>query len=278
MIRIIFLLILISLRAHAQYECNANYAALVLDDKNNKILFEKRAEAMIYPASLTKIMTLYLVFEALENKTLKLDEILFASANAEDISKVNKINTLSLKEGDQMTVEEAIKALTVRSFNEAAVMLAERLGGNEWQFVKMMNEKAIVLEMMNTNFRNASGLHEEGQYTTNYDLSRLVINIEKNFAQYQKYFALKEFDYKGIKYVTHNQVLLEYQGANGFKTGFTRAAGFNLIASAKRDGISVKSILTGCESAKARNDFSKELLDLGFKNLNQEKLSQEISQ
>ncbi len=260
-----FLAIVASTNAMAAQElCESKYSALVFDDESNKIIFEKNADEIIYPASLTKVMTAYLVFEALEKKQLSLAQQLTISANAQDVGSVNKVNTLNLKEGDKISVEDALKGMLVKSFNESAEALAEAVAGDEWHFAQMMNRKAAELKMRYTNFRNASGLHEEGHYTTNYDLARLVKAVQQDFPQYRKYFSLKSFKFKGVEYKATNHVLLEYKGADGFKTGFTNAAGFNLIASAKHDNIRVTSILTGCESYKKRDEFTKNLLDEGF--------------
>lgn len=259
-----FFLFLINAANSLAIECERPYSSLVFKENNNEIIFEMRAEEVIYPASLTKIMTLYLTFEALQKKHLKLEQVLKVSPNVEDVSHINKINTLNLKEGDKITVEQAIKGTVIKSFNETAVALAEAIAGSEWEFAQMMNKKAQELNMTRTNFRNASGFHEAGQYTTSYDLARLTRAIEKKFPQYRKYFAMKEFTFNGTKYKTTNHVLLEYKGANGFKTGFTNASGFNLIASAKRGNVGVKSILTGCESYQTRDEFTKNLLDLAF--------------
>ncbi len=248
-------------------QCEASYSALVFSDRSHHILFERRADEVIYPASLTKVMTAYLVFEALEGGHLDLDQKIRISANAQDVGNVNKINTLHLLEGAQITVENALKGMLVKSFNESSVALAEAIAGDEWHFAQMMNEKAVELKMNHTNFRNASGLHEDGHYTTNYDLARLVSALEKNFPQYRKYFSLKEFHYNGMKFQNTNHILVEYKGADGLKTGFTNAAGFNLIASAKRDGARVNAILTGCESYQKRDGFMKILLDDGFKEI-----------
>ncbi len=258
---------LIMLETAVASQCERQYSALVFTENNHEIVFEKRADEIIYPASLTKVMTLYLTFEALSKHHLKLTDKLTVSANAEDISKVNKVNTLNLKEGEKISVEDAIKGAAIKSFNETATMLAEAVAGNEIYFAQMMNQKALELNMMHTNFRNASGLHDVGQYTTSYDLARLVESLEKKFPQYRKYFAAKEFSFRGTKYKSHNHVLLEYKGANGFKTGYTEASGYNLIASAKRGNVRVKSILIGCESYQKRDEYTKNLLDLAFKKI-----------
>ncbi|HLD76577.1 MAG TPA: D-alanyl-D-alanine carboxypeptidase family protein [Rickettsiales bacterium] len=245
-------------------ECESRYSALVLDGKNNQVLFENRASQYVYPASLTKVMTLYLTFEALEENKLKLSDKIKISAYAEDISEVNKITTLHLKEGDEVTVLQAIRGAAVKSFNEMAVALAEKIAGNEWEFTKMMNEKARKLKMYHTNFRNASGLHEDGQYSTAYDLARLLVAAQKRFPQYKKYFEEKEFVYGEKKYLTHNHFLLGYKGATGFKTGFTSKAGYNLMASAKRDEAAILGVLVACDKFKIRDEFMGEVFDEAF--------------
>ncbi len=248
-------------------ECSKDYAALVFDPKNGNIFFEKQSDKIIYPASLTKLMTVYLTFEAIKEKKINLNDELYASSRSISISKVNKTNTLNLKIGDKISVEQAIKGSIVKSFNELTVMLAEAVSDDEWQFARDMNAKAKDLGMSNTNFRNASGLHNQGQFTTDDDLAKLVLALRKNFPEYYHYFSLKKFTYKGTRYPTHNNILLKYKGADGMKTGFTNASGFNLIASAKHDGDKVISIVTGCESVQKRDNLTKQLLDKAFAKL-----------
>lgn len=246
-------------------ECSKTYSALVFDPINGTIFFENQADKIIYPASLTKLMTLYLTFEAIKEKRLSLKDELVASERAVGASKVNKTNTLNLEIGDKVSVEQAIEGSIVKSFNELTVMLAERISGSEWEFSRDMNLAAKDLGMSFTNFHNASGLHNQGQFTTDEDLAILVMAIRRDFPEYFHFFSLKECKYKNQKYLSHNNILLKYKGADGMKTGFTNAAGFNLIASAKRDGKRVISILTGCESTLKRDNFTKQLLDYGFK-------------
>ncbi|MDX2083632.1 MAG: D-alanyl-D-alanine carboxypeptidase family protein [Rickettsiales bacterium] len=250
-------------------DCNNDYSSLVIVQKSGEILFEKRSDKISYPASLVKMMTLYLTFAALEKHQISLDDILTVSAYGEEIAKVNNNNTLHLKEGDQITVREAIAAVTVKSFNEAAVTLAEAVAGDEWQFVRYMNEEAQKLGMINTSFRNASGLHEEGQYTNSYDLARLALALKKDFPQYYYFFSLKKFSYHGQIYQTHNHILLEYKGAEGMKTGFTKASGFNLISAASQKNIGIISIVLGCPSSQSRDKLTKQLLDISFKKFHQ---------
>jgi D-alanyl-D-alanine carboxypeptidase len=247
--------------------CSDVYSYLTFDAKTGNILSETRSEKITYPASLTKLMTLYLTFEAIEAKKIKPTQLIEVSQRGEEIAKVNRVTTLNLKEGDKISVRDAIRGTIVKSFNETAVSLAEAVAGSEWNFVVLMNEKARDLGMFNTSFRNSTGLHEEGQYTTTYDLARLVIALRKDFPGYYPLFSLKEFEFNGTKYETHNHVLLDYAGAEGMKTGFTNAAGFNLISSAKKSKDRVVSVLLGCASVESRDIFTKELLDKSFSDL-----------
>ncbi len=254
----------------AEGGCNNQYSALVVAEKSGEILFEKRSGKFSYPASLVKMLTLYLTFEALENKQLKLNQKLTVSAYGEEISKVNFVNTLHLKEGDSITVQEAIEAVIVKSFNEAAVTLAEAVAGDEWSFARKMNEKAAQLGMINSSFRNASGLHEEGQYTNSFDMARLALALKKDFPQYYHFFALKSFSFHGQKYESHNHVLMDYKGAEGMKTGYTKASGYNLVSSAKKNYGRIISIVMGCPSSKSRDQLTKTLLDKCFEKLHHE--------
>lgn len=247
--------------------CSKNYSYLVFAEKSGEILSETRSDEISYPASLVKLMTLYLTFEAIEKHQLSFEKVLTISARGEEISKVNKVNTMNLREGDHILLGEAIYGVIVKSFNEAAVTLAEAVAGSEWEFVRRMNEKAQKLGMISSSFHNASGLHEEGQYTTSYDLARLVKAIKKDFPQFYHLFAMREFTYRGRKYETHNHVLVDYKGAEGMKTGFTNASGFNLITSAKKKNMRVVSVLLGCASYQQRDQFTKELLNEAFKKL-----------
>jgi len=238
--------------------------SLILVDESGKILFENQADKLIYPASLTKMMTIYLVFEALEKKEIQIDETIEYSALASEISTVNKVNTLFVKEGDKTSVEDAIKGLLVRSFNENAIVLAEKIADNEWEFVRKMNQKAMVLGLNNTAFRNASGLHHEGQYSTAKDLAKLAIRLKKDFPKYYKYFGLKEFKNGSKNYKSTNNFLKNYQGAEGMKTGYTFMSGYNLIGVASMNNKRFFSVVTGCKNSKIRDDLTMFLFDLAF--------------
>jgi D-alanyl-D-alanine carboxypeptidase len=260
-----FFLLSLLFSSVARAECAASYSALVFEENSDYIIFENQSDSIIYPASLVKLMTIYLAFEAIKTGKLKMDQKVTVSSRAEEASKINRSNTLHLRKGDQVSVSDAIKGSIVKSFNELTVVLAEAVSGSEWQFVRDMNRKAKSLEMASTNFRNSSGLPDCGQFTTDEDLKKLVMALRKDFPEHSHFFSLKKFIYKGTKYPSHNHVLLHYKGAEGMKTGFTRLSGFNLISSAKRGNKRVISILTGCESAKKRDDFTISLLDRAFK-------------
>jgi len=248
--------------------CGEKNAYIVFDYESKNIITENNSEKIIYPASLVKLMTAYLTFEAIEKKQINFDQEIEVSEKSEEISKINKVNTLNLKAGDLITVKNALEALIVKSFNEASVSLSEIIAEDERSFVRLMNKKALELGMINTSFANSSGLHEEGQYTTVRDLARLVMAIKKDYPQYNYFFSLKKFNYKGIKYKSHNHVLNSYKWANGMKTGYTRMAGYNLISSASKNKKSIISILVGCESLKKRDQLSIYFLDSSFKRLN----------
>lgn len=273
---ILIFLLLFSLNSFAQQQCESDFSAIILDEKTNAILYEKEADKLIYPASLTKVMTLYLVFEALQKKKIKLNDKIVISAHAQEISEVNKINTLHLVEGDEMRVQDAIRATVIKSMNGAAVALSEAVAGDEWSFAQKMNEKAKELGMKHTNFRNASGLHDDGQYSTAYDLARLLLAVQKDFSQYRKYFLEKSFVYNGKRFVTHNHFLADYRWATGFKTGFTSKAGFNLMATAKKNKRAISGVIAACESHEARDGFAIQAFDENFEFLGSRDYAREM--
>jgi D-alanyl-D-alanine carboxypeptidase (penicillin-binding protein 5/6) len=245
-------------------KCNDSYSLLVFSENNKKNLIEKDAGKRIYPASLTKLMTAYLVFEALDSKKISLDKILTISHRGNSMSYLNRVTTLHLKVDEKITTENAMKGMIIKSFNGAAVVLAEAISDNEWQFVQLMNKKAKKLSMFRTNFRNSSGVHDYGQYTTAYDLKKLILAIKNHFPQYYHIFSIKKIRIKDQKFTSHNRVLLEYEGAEGMKTGFTSISGFNLISSAFKKDKRIFSILTSCESSEKRDESTKNILDMAF--------------
>jgi D-alanyl-D-alanine carboxypeptidase len=252
--------------AHGQIlsTCSKSGSLISVEEDSNKILFETNSQKLIYPASLVKMMTAYLIFEALEKNQITLDQELIFSARAQEVSRVNKVNTLGINEGNKISVSKALQALIIKSYNESAIALAEAVADNEWDFVRQMNKKSLELGMINTSFRNASGLHEEGQYTTASDLARLAIHLKKDFPQFYNFFSMKEFSYQNKIIKGHNRILNEYEGADGMKTGYTAVSGYNLVSSAKNKNKRIFSVVTGCASSRYRDDLSKFLLDLSF--------------
>jgi D-alanyl-D-alanine carboxypeptidase len=235
---------------------NPRYAALVMDADTGQVLFEAQSRAKRYPASLTKMMTLYMVFDALENGVWKLDTKLTASKKAASQPQTN----IALRPGDQITVEQAIKALVTRSANDAAVVLAEGLGKTDWNFGVMMTNKARALGMKDTVFRNPNGLPDSRQHTTAYDMGLLGIALRRDFPQYFHYFTTRSFTYKGRTYGTHNRVLDRFPGVDGIKTGYINASGFNLVSSVKKDGITMVAVVMGGVTAASRDNHMVQLL------------------
>ena len=254
-------------------ECSNIYSSLIFDYHNGNVISEVRSMQTIYPASLVKLMTVYIAFEEIKKGKLKFNQKLTISHRGEEISNVNKINTLRLKKDDTISVKQAIRGTIIKSFNEASVTLAEAISGNEWKFAKLMNKKAKELGMYNTSFRNSTGLHHQGQYTTTYDLARLVNALRKDFPQYYHIFSQEEFNFNDKKFISHNNVLLKYPGAEGLKTGFTRASGFNLISVAKKNRNRLVSILANCSSYELRDEQTIDAFNQSFNLVNSSKIS-----
>ncbi len=239
---------------------NPRYAGIVVDVASGEILYADRANRPRYPASLTKMMTLYLLFEAIERGSLALDDTLPVSAHA----AAQPPTKLWLKPGERIPVETAILALIVRSANDVAAVVAEGLAGSEPAFAGQMTDKARALGMLDTTFRNASGLPDNVQVTTARDMARLALHLMQDFPGYYDYFASTQFSYRGKVYRGHNRVLTRYPGADGLKTGFIRASGFNIATSAVHDGRRIVSVVMGGFTARSRDDHVIALLDRGF--------------
>jgi D-alanyl-D-alanine carboxypeptidase len=238
----------------------AKYASLVIDAKTGKVLESLNADGRHYPASLTKMMTLYLTFEALNKGKLSKNQRLRVSAHAAG----QPPSKLDLTPGETITVEQAILALTVKSANDVAVVLGEALGGTESHFAQLMTQKARELGMRATTFRNASGLPNSGQVTTARDMATLARALIRDYPQYYGYFSAREFTFQGNTIATHNHVLTEYEGADGLKTGYIHASGFNLVTSAVRDGRRLIGVVLGGQTSSRRDHAMMRLLDMGF--------------
>ena len=236
------------------------YASIIIDSDSLEILHARKIDGARYPASLTKMMTLYLTFDALNRGEITLDEPMRISANAARTPPVK----LGLKAGKTITVSQAIQALAVRSANDAAVVLAERLGGSEAEFADQMTRKAKALGMRSTIFQNPHGLPNSAQISTARDMAKLADAIMRNHKQYYPYFSQRSFSYNGQKYNNHNALLGTVDGVDGFKTGYTRASGYNLVLSAKRDGRRIIAVVMGGASGKSRNQHMADLIERGF--------------
>jgi D-alanyl-D-alanine carboxypeptidase len=242
---------------HAAPTYQSNYAAIVVDGNSGKELHGANADSLRRPASLTKIMTLYLLFEQLEAGRLKLDTQLKVSAHASDQAPTR----VGLDEGELLRVEDAIKALVTRSANDAAVVIAEAIGGDEESFAKMMTRKAHALGMSRTVYVNASGLPADEQLTTARDQALLGRAIQDRFPQYYRYFSTRSFVYQGEFMANHNRLLGYVNGVDGIKTGYTRASGFNLVTSVHRGNRYLVAVVLGGASAGLRDAKMRQLVE-----------------
>lgn len=235
--------------------------SLVIDMEQGKVLHAQNAHLKIYPASLTKVMTLYLAFEALDQGKLSMNQKIPVSSRAENM----RPSKLGLRKGEHIMVHDAVMGLIVKSANDAAVVLAEAIGGSsEDHFAKMMTKRAHDLGMRDTTFRNASGWHHPEQKTTAIDLAKLTLALKRDFPKYYTLFAKTSFVFKGQTINGHNRVMQKYAGAEGLKTGFTGPAGFNLITTASRGDKALVGVVTGGKSGKLRDNKMMALLDRHF--------------
>ncbi|MEZ5690827.1 MAG: D-alanyl-D-alanine carboxypeptidase family protein [Rickettsiales bacterium] len=252
-----------SYKKKAKPKYHRKFSALVVNAKTGRILYEKNAGGTRYPASLTKMMTLYLTFDALKKKKITMSTKLKVSKKAAAQPQTN----ISLKKGDTITVRDAIKSLIVRSANDSSVVLAEKLGGTTWKFSLMMTKKARALGMKNTVYRNPNGLPNNQQITTAYDMAKLGIALKRDFPEYYHLFKLTSFNYAGVHYRGHNDVVKKYKGADGIKTGYINASGFNLVSSARRGNHKIIGVIMGGRTAKSRDQAMMKMLDKGFDKL-----------
>jgi D-alanyl-D-alanine carboxypeptidase len=225
------------------------YASVVIDMSSGKELYGYSQNEVRYPASLTKMMTLYLVFEALGDGRIGKSTQIPMSANAAS----QPPSKIGLKAGQSIDVDTAIRAITVKSANDISVALAEHLAGSEAAFASQMTAKARAIGMSRTTFRNASGLHDPAQVTTAEDMARLGVALRRKFPQHFAYFSLKQVTIAGRTITGHNKALDMIAGANGIKTGYTRASGFNLVTSVERGDKQMIAVILGEDSARARD-------------------------
>ncbi|MGE0253786.1 MAG: serine hydrolase [Alphaproteobacteria bacterium] len=235
----------------------AGYAAIVVEADSGKVLYARNALDQNHPASLTKMMTLYLVFEALDAGRIAPTTRWRVSERAAGQPPSN----LGLSAGESMTVDQAIRALAVRSANDVATVVAEGLGGSEIAFARQMTDKARELGMTRTVFRNASGLHHSAQVSTAADMALLGRALLRRFPKFYHYFSTDSFAWGSRAYHNHNGLLGNYDGADGIKTGYIRQSGFNLVASASRNGVRLVGVVFGGRTARSRDLHMEDLLD-----------------
>ena len=236
---------------------------IAVDAQTGEVLTAIRSQVQWHPASLTKMMTLYLLFEALERRTVTMDTRIKLSRRAVG----QPPSKLGLAPGETIAVRDAIPALAVKSANDIAVAVAEQLARSESTFARNMTAKARSLGMTRTSFRNASGLHHSQQVTTARDMAILAVALIRDFPQYYKYFSQEEFNFGNRVFRNHNPMLGSYEGMDGLKTGYIYKAGFNLAASVKRNKQRVVAVVLGGDSSRERSQIMKNMLDLAFERL-----------
>ena len=243
----------------------AGYASIILDADTGEVLRSRNADTRNYPASLTKMMTLYMLFEELDAGRMQLSDKLPVSKRAVG----QPASKLGLKRGATITVNMAIMALATKSANDVATVIAEGISGTEWEFAVAMTKRARALGMKHTRFKNASGLPNRKQLSSARDMGVLAMAILRDFPHYYDYFSTKSFRYNRKTHRTHNNLLNSYPGMDGLKTGYIRASGFNLVASAVRDGRRIIAVVFGGRTARSRDQHMVKLLDLGFERVAQ---------
>lgn len=241
-------------------QAQEKYASFVIETGTDEVLHTRFADAERYPASLTKVMTLYMLFDAMKAGNISFDDELYVSAEADAMPA----SDLGIDEGGFISVEDAIYALVTKSANDIAVVVAERIAGNEERFAALMTVKARFLGLENTRFYNASGLPDERQVTTARDMARLAEAMLDNHGDYYHYFENRLFRWDGVTYRNHNRLLGVVDGVDGIKTGYTRASGFNLMASARRGDQRIIAIMMGGRSSRSRNNHVKQLIEAAF--------------
>ena len=245
--------------------------AIVMDFDTNEILFEKNSNIKTPPASMTKIMTVYAAFDRLKNTDLSIENECLVSAKA---YKMGGSRTF-LEIDDKVSIDELLKGIIIQSGNDASVALAECLAGTEDDFAKLMNVYAKRLGMINTNFLNSSGWPEDDHYSTVYDLALLSNALIREFPDLYLYFSDKEFTYNDIKQPNRNKLLSSVQGADGLKTGFTKASGWGIAATAKRDNRRITTVINGTNSSRSRLNEASNLINWAFSQTSQKLLVDE---
>lgn len=257
---LLFLLVALPQSEAAHFEKTNKYAAFIMDADTGLILHQENANKRLHPASLTKMMTLLMTFDALDSGTLRLNDRVYISKHAANMVP----SKLGLAPGSSIKVEDAIHALVTKSANDIAVALAEKLGQSEDNFALMMTKKARNIGMSRTRFKNASGLHDPAQISTARDMARLGRTLLTTYKKHYHYFSVTKFTYEGKTYRGHNRLMNRYVGMDGLKTGYIYASGFNLVASAMRNDRRLIGVVFGGKTAKSRDNQMEKLLDQGF--------------
>ena len=256
----------------AQSSDSARYAAIVVDATTGEVLFGRRADSPRYPASVTKIMTMYLVFDALSKGKVELDDVITVSP----LAASQPPSKLGLAAGQTIRLDDAMRATAVRSANDMAMLLAEHVGGSQARFAALATLKAEELGMTQTRYVNPNGLPDSRQITSARDLAILSRAVMRDFPQYYSYFGLHDWAYQGRDYRNTNGLLLGGNGYDGIKTGFTNASGYNLAASAVRDGRRIITVVLGGRSSATRNAHVADLMNTGFEVENRRALGENI--
>jgi D-alanyl-D-alanine carboxypeptidase (penicillin-binding protein 5/6) len=249
------------------------YAAIVVDANSGEVLYENRPDSPRYPASITKVMTMYLAFEALAEGKLKLTDTINISPRAASMPATK----LGLRAGETISVDDALRSLAVQSANDMAVAVAEKIGGTEARFAALMTLRGQELGMTHTRFVNASGLPDSRQLSTARDIAVLSRAAMRDYPQYYSYFGTKQFAFRGRTMRNHNGLLGKMPGVDGLKTGFTNASGFNVSVSAVRDGRRLIAVVMGGSSTAARDSNAEDLLLTGFDVLNRRDRGEKIT-
>ena len=234
-----------------------SYASIVIDANSGAVMQATNADSLRHPASLTKIMTLYLLFERLEAGKIKMSTEMSVSPHA----AAQAPSKLGLKPGETIAVETAIRAIVTKSANDVAVIIAETLGGGEEEFARLMTAKARALGMSHTLYRNASGLPDDQQITTARDMAILGRAIQDRFPQYYNYFSTRTFTFRGRTVRNHNHLLGTVSGVDGIKTGYIHDSGFNIVTSVNRNGRHIIAVVFGGNTANARDTRVRSLID-----------------
>lgn len=245
-----------SIPAQAKDTWFSGFSTIVVDAKTGEVIDASKADELRHPASLAKVMTLYLLFAELESGRLKLSSKLTASSDATK----QPPSKLGLKAGQTISVEDAIKALVTRSANDVAVVIAEAVAGDEESFARMMTQRARALGMTRTVFTNASGLPDADQVTTAREMALLGLAVQDRFPKYYRYFATEKFHWRGVAIGNHNRLLGSVEGVDGIKTGYTRASGFNLLTNVERDKRHIVAVVMGGKTSRARDAHMREMI------------------